>query len=115
MTTELLFNRKFLKKKVNVNTCQYPDVSIWDRSDFTLNFSSELCKIVRHLSLRFPLLEVFGRPRIWTAGSDWKTYDLKGFKGIVIQAGSRKGLGKQTTVNITQLVFSERFNLEIQL
>ena len=64
MTTELLFNRKFLKKNVNVNMCQYPDVSIGDRSDFNLNLSSELCKIVRHLSPRFSLLEVFGRPRI---------------------------------------------------
>ena len=60
-------------QNVNVNTCQYPDVSIGDRSDFNLNFSSELRKIVRHLSPRFPLLEVFGRPRICTAGSVWKT------------------------------------------
>ena len=61
-------------KNLNVNTCQYQDVSIGDRSYVNLNFSSELCKIVRHLSPRFPLswkclgylgsgqLEVFGVP-----------------------------------------------------
>ena len=49
-------------KNVNVNTCQYPDVSIGDRSDFNFNFSSELWKIVRHLKSTFS-----------TAGSVWTT------------------------------------------
>ena len=44
--------------------CQYPDVSIGDKSDFNLNFSSELCKRVRHLSPHLTLLCGFGSPRI---------------------------------------------------
>ena len=68
---------KFLKK-VNDNECKYPDVSFRDRSNFNLNFSSELCKRVRHLSMRLPLLGGFGRPRIWTPGRVWPGQDLKG-------------------------------------
>ena len=64
MTAKQLFNRKFLKKRQCNHICQYQDVSIGDRSDFNLNFSSELCKSVRHPSPHLTLLAGFGRPRI---------------------------------------------------
>ena len=49
---------------VSATICQYPDVSIGDRSDYNLNFSSELCKRVRYPSPHLTLVGGFGRPRI---------------------------------------------------
>ena len=51
--------------------CQYPDVSIGDRSDYNLNFNPELCKRVRHPCPHLTLLGRVGRPRIWTSGQVW--------------------------------------------
>ena len=65
------FSIENFSKNVNDNKCKYQDVSIGDRSKFNLNFSSELCIRVRHLSMRLPLLGGFGRPRIWTPGRVW--------------------------------------------
>ena len=61
-------------KNVSANICQYPDVSIGDRSDFNLNFSSELCKRVRHPSPHLTPLDGFGCPRIWMSGRVWHWY-----------------------------------------
>ena len=44
--TTRYFSIANFSKNINANKCQYPDVSIGDRSDFNLNFSSELCKRV---------------------------------------------------------------------
>ena len=58
------FSIAHLSKHVNANKCQYLDVSIGDRSGINLNFSSCLCKRVRHVCMRLPLLDRFGRPRL---------------------------------------------------